>query len=89
MKKLLAIVALVVVGPAFGQHDPNDPNDPRTNHRIRALNDQSKIPQYVGDIYYGRDSNANPDFESGGLRWKAPHHRAHPASHRHKTAQQK
>jgi hypothetical protein len=103
MKKLLAIVAPVIVAPvivalgtvfaapAFAQQDPNDPNDPGAHHRARAFEQrQSKmIPPYAGDIYYERGNEFNPDFPSGDSRWRTLHHRAHPASHRRNTAEQK
>jgi hypothetical protein len=98
MKKLLVIVALgivalgiVVAAPAFAQQDPNDPNDPGAHHRARAFEQrQSKmIPPYARDIYYERNNDFNPDFPLGDTRWRTLHHRAHPASPRHKTAEQK
>jgi hypothetical protein len=77
MKKLLVVAALgtFIAAPAFAQHDPNDPNDPRAGHRIRAFDQQqrSTIPLYVGDIYYGRNGNTNPEFQLGGDRWRALH----------------
>jgi hypothetical protein len=76
MRKLLVLVALgtVVAGPSFAQHDPNDPNDPRAGHRVRAFNQQqSTIPLYAGDIYYGRNGNASPELQLDGDRWKAFH----------------
>jgi hypothetical protein len=78
LKKLLVIVALgtVLAAPAYAQHDPNDPNDPSTHHRVRGLDQQqSKVPAYVGDIYYGRNNN-----DPSGPRWKTLHHRAHSAT---------
>jgi hypothetical protein len=70
MKKRLVLVALgtVIAAPAFAQHDPNDPNDPR---RVRSLYQQQSSTIPSGDIYYGRNGNANPDFQPGSSRWKA------------------
>jgi hypothetical protein len=70
MKKLLAIVALgaVLAAPAFAQHNPNAHDRASQQHTVPS-----------GDIYYGRNGNANPD-QSGGSKWKTLHHRARPAS---------
>jgi hypothetical protein len=73
MKRLLVTVALgsTLAGPAFAQHDPNDPNDPNTHRRVHAFEQQqSKVPVYAGDIYYGRDNNLNPEPKIGGSWWR-------------------
>jgi hypothetical protein len=80
MKRLVVLAALVVAlgtvlaAPAFAQHDPN------AYDRGRASDPQRPSTVPSGDIYYGRNGNANPDFQLGGSRWKTLH-RAHPASH--------
>ena len=85
MKKLLVLIALgaVIPAPAFAQQDPNDPNDPR---RVRSLYQQRSSTIPSGDIYYGRNGNANPDFQSGGSRWKANPKSKH-ARHRSSVSQ--
>jgi hypothetical protein len=71
MKKLIVIIALGTgsAAPALAQHEPSANDRPSQRHTVPS-----------GDIYYGRNGNTNPDFQSGGSRWKTLHHRARPAS---------
>ena len=68
-RQAILVGAMGVAAPAFAQQAPNARQEAGASYLQRS-----------STYAYERNGNANRDFQLGGSRWKALHHRARPAS---------